>query len=241
VPALLHVSRSLGKPLGSLRVWDPFFCTGAVAKHFHACGVHALRHAHEDFYAVQDFAEFDLLVTNPPYSGEHKERALAFAVASGRPFLLLLPAYVAGKEWFRDAAARARAFFASPPRARPYAFAHPAGTGKRAPPFASLWVAGALPERAALVDAWRRARPHLIVTDTAEAPALAASALVAAGRRKNPRQRRAEKARREATADAPARREATADAPARREAAAAAGGVPAVAAAAAAPIKKRRF
>lgn len=35
--------------------------------------------------------EFDVLVTNPPFSGDHIERTLAFALACRKPWFLLLP------------------------------------------------------------------------------------------------------------------------------------------------------
>ena len=47
--------------------------------------------------------EFDCLVSNPPFSGDHKERCLKFCVGTGKPWALLLPNYVANKLYFKDA------------------------------------------------------------------------------------------------------------------------------------------
>ena len=44
--------------------------------------------------------EYDILVTNPPYSGEHKQRLLTFLTRTGKPFALLMPAYVATKSYW---------------------------------------------------------------------------------------------------------------------------------------------
>jgi hypothetical protein len=51
----------------------------------------------EDFYAkIENNAvpDFDVLVTNPPYSGDHMRRLLEFATQCGKPWLLLVPNYV---------------------------------------------------------------------------------------------------------------------------------------------------
>ena len=198
LPALTFIAADLRKPLSQLRVWDPFFCTGAVKSHFTRCGVPLLIHNHEDFYKViseNRVPKYDVFVTNPPYSSDHKEKTLAFAAASGKPYLLLLPAYVATKAWFVSSTLTAPPFFASPPRSSTYAFTHPEGTGKTAPPFTSLWVIGGMPAQRAsiLIGSWRQTCPSLlIVRDVA---ALAEGALITSSRRKNPKQRRAEKAR----------------------------------------------
>ena len=47
--------------------------------------------------------EHDVLLTNPPYSGDHVERLARFAVANGKPFLLLLPDHFAGRSTYRRA------------------------------------------------------------------------------------------------------------------------------------------
>jgi hypothetical protein len=36
-----------------------------------------------------------MLVTNPPFSGEHMKKALEFAASCGRPWALLMPDFVA--------------------------------------------------------------------------------------------------------------------------------------------------
>ncbi len=85
----------------------------------------------------------DVLVTNPPYSGTHKQQLLEFLVsppARDTPFALLLPVYIATKSYWR-------AFSANCSEARPgqsvqyllpkasYEYCHPEGTGKDIPPF----------------------------------------------------------------------------------------------------------
>jgi hypothetical protein len=43
----------------------------------------------------------DILVTNPPYSGEHKQKLLDYISGTAAPFALLLPAYTATKSYWK--------------------------------------------------------------------------------------------------------------------------------------------
>ena len=103
--------------------------------------------------------DYDILVTNPPYSGEHKVNLLKFlathtakistnnntTTTSTLPFALLLPVYTATKSYWKDfAQAQAlvgkNAFYILPPDY--YEYSHPEGTGKDIPPFYSAWFLG---------------------------------------------------------------------------------------------------
>ena len=44
--------------------------------------------------------EHDVLLTNPPYSGDHVQQLLDFCRANGKPFLLLMPNYFCGKDFY---------------------------------------------------------------------------------------------------------------------------------------------
>ena len=52
-----------------------------------------------DFYA-SPLKEYDVLVTNPPFSDPHLENILKFCHASGKPSLLLMPNFVYIKDYF---------------------------------------------------------------------------------------------------------------------------------------------
>ena len=41
--------------------------------------------------------KYDILITNPPYSEDHKEKILEFCSVLTKPWFLLLPNYVANK------------------------------------------------------------------------------------------------------------------------------------------------
>ena len=117
-----------------LRVYDPFFCEGAVRRHLGALGFRDVRNERVDFWAAAaagQTPEHDVLVTNPPFSGDNIERLLDFcggrgrggggegagargggggaasaAAAPGRkPCLLLVPDFVCRKAYFQRAVA----------------------------------------------------------------------------------------------------------------------------------------
>jgi hypothetical protein len=101
---LLDAACSLaGKSRTELRIYDPFYCDGAVVRHLSALGFPRVYNRCECFYACQasgSVPEFDVLVTNPPYSGDHVERLVEFVAASGRPWFALLPNWVYTKSYY---------------------------------------------------------------------------------------------------------------------------------------------
>lgn len=67
-----HHHRRLGKLPADLRIYDPFYCEGAVIRHLSSLGFKNVYNRCEDFYAVAAAGktpEFDVVVTNPPFSG----------------------------------------------------------------------------------------------------------------------------------------------------------------------------
>ena len=71
-----------------------------MVKHLARLGFESVYNRNEDCYAAweaQRVPEYDVLVTNPPYSADHMQRCLAYAVSCGKPFLLLLPSFVCRK------------------------------------------------------------------------------------------------------------------------------------------------
>lgn len=60
----------------------------------------------EDFYAVVEqgaVPSHDVVVTNPPYSGDHVEKLLRWCRSNRKPFLLLMPSYFATKPYYGEA------------------------------------------------------------------------------------------------------------------------------------------
>jgi len=109
VSLLRLVARKRGVPPEELRIWDPYYCNGAVARHLAALGFPHVHNANEDFYArldSGDLPEHDVLLTNPPYTHPHPERLLAHCAASGTPWLALMPNWVYTKDYYWAALGR---------------------------------------------------------------------------------------------------------------------------------------
>jgi hypothetical protein len=81
-----------------------------MVAHLARLGFTNVHNVNEDCYAV--FAEgreppFDVLLTNPPYSGDHIPRCVEYAARCGKPWLLLLPSFVCHKTSYRTILAAA--------------------------------------------------------------------------------------------------------------------------------------
>ena len=129
------------KPRSETRIYDPYYCDGAAKRHLRELGFTNVKNDNLDFYATKSYKDpanttHDIVVTNPPFSEDHKERCLRWALATRKPFALLLPAYVVERRWFREACGDARPFFVAP--SERYGFDHPLGAGADNSPFFSV-------------------------------------------------------------------------------------------------------
>ena len=148
-------------------IYDPYYCAGRAGtllndlfqrhknKRLSSASIR-IQHEKRDFYKdtkQKTVPNHDILVTNPPYSEDHKERCLEFAVNQlkehGRPFFLLMPNYIAMKEYFRTIVLfgegkkkRIQTFYITPSKQHQYEYDHPEGTGHKVSPFASVWFIG---------------------------------------------------------------------------------------------------
>lgn len=110
VPILTAIARDLGKPPKSLKIYDPFFCHGGTARKLRKLGFEDVYNKNEDWYAMQTngtVPDYDVLLTNPPFSADHIERLLGYCHTSEKPWLLLQPAYVMRKPFFKSIVAPA--------------------------------------------------------------------------------------------------------------------------------------
>ena len=104
-PFLFQLASSLGKTKETLKIYDPYFCEGSVKRHFERLGFPNVHNENEDFYATireGRIPEHDVVVTNPPYSGEHMEKCVTWLGDNGKPWLLLVPNFVYKKTYFLD-------------------------------------------------------------------------------------------------------------------------------------------
>ncbi len=118
-----------------LRIYDPYYCEGSMVAYLARLGFTNVYNRNEDFYAVVAAGrvpDFDVLVTNPPFSGDHMERIVRWAEGCGRPWLLLMPDFVANKPYYhafrhRCTSASAKPVYLGPTR-QAYVFAAPLHT-----------------------------------------------------------------------------------------------------------------
>ena len=122
----------------------------------------------------------DVVVTNPPYSGDHVHRLLDFCRTHDRPYLLLMPNYVAAKP---DFLARVSGAERPPPvyvcprkrycywtpkamRAKDKMQGHVSALGHRTSPFASFWYVELSPrcDAGAVRRAATAGGPHVCAT-----------------------------------------------------------------------------
>ncbi|KAL3811275.1 hypothetical protein ACHAXA_009275 [Cyclostephanos tholiformis] len=206
-------------------IYDPYYCAGRAASLlddvFRRNEPHPrirIQHEKRDFYRdieQNTVPRYDILVTNPPYSGNHKERCLDFAVGQlrryARPFFLLMPNYVAMKEYFRRTVLEGstgpkkglHTFYIAPSPDNPYEYDHPDGTGHQVPPFNSVWFCGlackvvGTAQNKSVIDAFIRFHSTRDPSRRGGKPRIVSSLQelinvggVSGERRKNPRQRR---------------------------------------------------
>lgn len=114
---LRRVAESVGKSNESLKIFDPYHCEGSVIARLGSIGFKNVHNEKEDFYASilnEEIPEYDVLVTNPPYSGDHMRKLLKFCAESKKPWLLLLPNYVYTKEYFIPSLLGQKPFYVAP-------------------------------------------------------------------------------------------------------------------------------
>jgi hypothetical protein len=123
-PVLRAACRALGTTPELVRLYDPYYCRGRTSRLLGQLGFANVLHQKRDFYA--DIAAgrvppHDVLLTNPPYSHQHKERLYRYILEAQRaavlslagkgaqkgapvpvPFLVLLPAWSAAKLGWRQ-------------------------------------------------------------------------------------------------------------------------------------------
>ncbi|KAL7539951.1 hypothetical protein ACHAXR_009741 [Thalassiosira sp. AJA248-18] len=93
-PLLNFLAHRLGKKPSDLEIYDPYYCAGGIVRHLNNLGFHKVYNKCEDFYEVIEqnrIPSHDVVLTNPPYSGDHFDKLLAFLSQNKKPSFLLLP------------------------------------------------------------------------------------------------------------------------------------------------------
>ena len=109
-PILSYIATRIGRKCSSTpKIYDPYYCAGTVIQHLNKLGFPNVYNKPEDFYQViqeQRLPQHDVVVTNPPYSGDHFERLLKFLCDTNtnsnnndqKPALLLIPEHLSKKK-----------------------------------------------------------------------------------------------------------------------------------------------
>lgn len=139
-------------------IYDPYYCNGQTKEILLNLGFQKIVHEKRDFYNdinQNTVPNHHCVITNPPYSDDHKEKCMRYLVPKMRTsrseesksFFVLMPNYVAVRNHFRSAIGANEndknpldIFYVVPPIM--YEYNHPEGTGKDFPPFASIWFCG---------------------------------------------------------------------------------------------------
>ena len=108
-PLLKAIANDNGSTTQGLRMYDPYYCRGRAAVQLSSLGFDTLINMKRDFYkdiAAGKTPAHEVLLTNPPYSGEHKEKLFRYLLDQQRqgpkPFMLLLPAWTSSKAVWRQ-------------------------------------------------------------------------------------------------------------------------------------------
>ncbi|CAM9786427.1 unnamed protein product [Pylaiella littoralis] len=153
-PLLLELAAGLGKTPQELVIYDPYYCQGSTIVRLASLGFPRVHNRKEDFYEVVkngNIPEHDVVVTNPPFSGEHVSKILSFCTREGaKPWFLLLPNYVYLKDYYESSLGRRPGrgatlpFYLTPPKR--YTYYSPAGSRlkvksseRKTSPFNTFW------------------------------------------------------------------------------------------------------
>ena len=108
VDILDQLARSLNKSRSSLIIYDPYYCDGGIKTKLASLGFTNVINNNSDFYvdiSKKNIPQYDVLLTNPPYSGVHMGKLLGYckqiATTDNKPYLLLLPHYVYTKDYYQ--------------------------------------------------------------------------------------------------------------------------------------------
>jgi hypothetical protein len=181
----------------SYTIYDPYYCSGSSVPLLKAalstapCSTVEVINEPRDFYKDVEnktTPNCDFIVTNPPYSDDHKTKCFAFLIEqlAGHHidgYAVLLPSYCVGRGYYRGALPKLPSthteLILRPPSA--YTYKHPEDTGYDSPPFYSVWIC-AVPvakvgETRRAVEAFAGASCQVFTTadslkaaDTAECP-----------------------------------------------------------------------
>jgi hypothetical protein len=160
VPFLKKAQQDIAPSSQQLSIYDPYYCNGRVVKQLESLGFPNVYNRKEDCYQVwassaedddddHRYPSFDILITNPPYSGDHIERLIRHITTSpnfnSRPWMLLLPQWVHKKDYYIRLTKHIQPFYVVPHKRYVYLppplfrQAKKSDVHKKSSPFVSMW------------------------------------------------------------------------------------------------------
>ena len=81
-------------------IYEPFYCSGLSKQYLNELGYKNVIHVDEDFYDNYDKYEYDIIISNPPYS--NKKKVFDTLKQINKPFIMIVPVSTITKKFFRD-------------------------------------------------------------------------------------------------------------------------------------------
>jgi hypothetical protein len=133
------------------KIYDPYYCNGAVKSNLATLGFPNVYNEKEDCYQAWESStvpDFDVLITNPPYSQNHISKLTDFLSSpamTNKPWFLLMPQWVSKKDYYCNVWDK-RSFYVLPDKRR-YVYVPPkdfrekkaSDVHKKSSPFISMW------------------------------------------------------------------------------------------------------
>jgi len=150
---LTRVLKKLSKTVENFKIYDPYYCNGAIIKNLGNLGFPNVINQKEDCYQIWStkvnmYPKFDVLITNPPYSGDHIERLLNHVTNKSygdRSWFLLLPDWVHKKKYYRERTKHIKPFYIVPTKRyvylppKDFRTARKSDVHRKSSPFVSFW------------------------------------------------------------------------------------------------------
>lgn len=149
----VYTDSSVTNSRSSLKIYDPYYCAGSIKTRLQQLGFsfENVSNTNVDCYEEQKMKtlEYDVLLTNPPFSGNHIKRNLSYAVLSGKPWAILMPSNVFLRPWFSSIVGGRDVIYVAPHER--YAFEVSSSSGIKASvqeelhiPLVCMWFIGNL-------------------------------------------------------------------------------------------------
>jgi len=147
------MTQLLNSSPATITIYDPYYCNGGTVDKLNCLNFPNVINIKQDCYAAWEsnrVPEHHIFLTNPPYSNDHIDKLMQFLTSPSqisKPWLLLMPQYVAKKDYYEAALKRSnlRPFYIVPKKR--YVYEPPkdfrgskkSDTHKKSSPFVSMW------------------------------------------------------------------------------------------------------